>query len=169
MTLKKDGCIAGISYLVSEWTAGIQLPGTQPPQRTLPVKQLEADKVNGRGDRRWRSGSKIRTTVAWKKHFWFAYERRTLGHPLSSSNNKSDGSNNSRGNGGGASNGSDGGSGSVGGSGVNSNNGSGGSSGSGGSGSNSGGGDGSNIDGSSIGSSLLTRHQAVEDLEVMAR
>mgnify|MGYP003583342066 CR=1 FL=1 len=134
MKLKKDGCVAGIGYLVSEWTAGIQLPGTHPPQRTLPVKQLEADKVNGRGDRRWRSGSKIRTTIAWKKHFWFAYERRTLGHPLSS--NSSSDYISSSGEGGGTSDGSGGGSGGS---------------------------------SSSSGSGLLTRHQAVEDLEVMAR
>lgn len=124
MTLKTKGCVVGISHAVSEWITGIQLPGTQPPQRTPPVKQLEADKLNARGDRRWRGGSKIRQVVAWKKHIWFAYERRTLGHLLSpggsdtnSSSIRTDGGDSS----------------------------------------------------SSSSGTVLTRHEAVEDLEVIAR
>jgi hypothetical protein len=67
----------GISHLVDEWTLGVVIAGSaQSGARTEPIKQLEA--VPGR----WRNQDKMRKVVMYRKAVWFAFERRVQGHPL---------------------------------------------------------------------------------------
>lgn len=78
--VQKKGISKGITHMLREWQLGITI-STEPFQRTLPVRDMEAGKQNRNGDRGWRKGKVMRDAMNWRKPIYFALTRRMQGHP----------------------------------------------------------------------------------------